>query len=312
VLDIVGRRYWYFLLSLIIIIPGTIALITFHLYLGTDFTGGTEMTIELPQASQGSQIDSALRNITGNPSFVQPVITRDCPVHCQYLVRTRAITLKQYVDVKKALAARWKGGTTLQESTVSGTIASQLTTQAIEAVVAAAVAVLIYISFAFRNAPHPFRFGVAALVAMVHDVLVVLGVFAILGKVLNVEVDAPFVTAMLTIIGFSVHDTIVIFDRIRENLGRRTGEAFEDIVNHSILQSFVRSINTSFTVVLTLLAVFLFTGESIRFFVLALLVGIISGTYSSIFNASQILVVWHNHEIARFLRLGRSEPARAA
>jgi preprotein translocase subunit SecF len=312
VLDIVGRRYWYFLLSLIIIIPGMIALITFHLYLGTDFTGGTEMTIELPQASQGSQIDSALRNITGNPSFVQPVITRDCPVHCQYLVRTRAITLKQYVDVKKALAARWKGGTTLQESTVSGTIASQLTTQAIEAVVAAAVAVLIYISFAFRNAPHPFRFGVAALVAMVHDVLVVLGVFAILGKVLNVEVDAPFVTAMLTIIGFSVHDTIVIFDRIRENLGRRTGEAFEDIVNHSILQSFVRSINTSFTVVLTLLAVFLFTGESIRFFVLALLVGIISGTYSSIFNASQILVVWHNHEIARFLRLGRSEPARAA
>jgi preprotein translocase subunit SecF len=119
---------------------------------------------------------------------------------------------------------------------------------------------------------------------------------------LNVEIDAPFLTAMLTIIGFSVHDTIVIFDRIRENLGRRTGEPFDVIVNHSILQSFVRSINTSFTVVLTLLAIFLFTGEAIRFFVLAMLIGIISGTYSSIFNASQILVVWHNHEIRNFLR----------
>jgi preprotein translocase subunit SecF len=119
-------------------------------------------------------------------------------------------------------------------------------------------------------------------------------------------------TAMLTIIGFSVHDTIVIFDRIRENLGRRTGEPFEVIVNHSILQSFVRSINTSFTVVLTLLAVFLFTGEAIRYFVLAMLIGIISGTYSSIFNASQILVVWHNHEIGRFLGRRRDTAAKAA
>jgi preprotein translocase subunit SecF len=152
---------------------------------------------------------------------------------------------------------------------------------------------------------------------MLHDVLVVLGIFSILGVLLNVEIDAPFVTAMLTIIGFSVHDTIVIFDRIRENLVRRTGDPFDVVVNHSILQSFVRSINTSFTVVLTLLAVFLFTGQSIRFFVLAMLIGVISGTYSSIFNASQILVVWNNHEVGRFVNriLGRGrgpEPAKAA
>jgi preprotein translocase subunit SecF len=200
----------------------------------------------------------------------------------------------------------------VQSSIVSGTIASALTQQAIIAVAAAAIAILLYISFAFRNAPNPIRFGTAAVIAMLHDVLVVLGIFSILGKLLNVEVDAPFVTAMLTIIGFSVHDTIVIFDRIRENLGKRTGEPFDTVVNHSILQSFVRSINTSFTVVLTLLAVFLFTGEAIRFFVLAMLIGIISGTYSSIFNASQILVVWHNHELRRFFRRGGDASARAA
>jgi preprotein translocase subunit SecF len=311
-LNIVGKRYWYFLLSLLIIIPGTVALATVHLKLGTDFTGGTEITLDLPTRNQNNQIDTLLRSVTGNVSFVQPQITTNCPTHCIYLARTKAITIKQYDTIKSKVAKTWKGGKATSQQTVSGTISSQLTQQAIEAVVIAAVAILLYISFAFRNAPHPFRFGVAAVVAMLHDVLVVLGIFSILGALANVEVDAPFVTAMLTIIGFSVHDTIVIFDRIRENLGRRTGEPFDVIVNHSILQSFVRSINTSFTVVLTLLAVFLFTGEAIRFFVLAMLVGIISGTYSSIFNASQILVVWNNHEIRKFLRRGGPEAARAA
>jgi preprotein translocase subunit SecF len=311
-LDIVAKRYWYFALSLVIIIPGTISLLTNHLKLGTDFTGGTEMTFILPQKNQNNQLDGVIRSVTGNVSFVQPQITTNCPTNCVYLARTKAITLKQYQAIQARVARTWKGGKAVTQQTVSGTISSQLTQQAIEAVVVAAVAILAYISFAFRNAPHPFRFGVAALIAMLHDVLVVLGVFSILGVVANVEVDAPFVTAMLTIIGFSVHDTIVIFDRIRENLARRTGEPFDLIVNHSILQSFVRSINTSFTVVLTLLCVFLFTGEAIRFFVLAMLIGIISGTYSSIFNASQILVVWNNHEIRRFLRRGGPESARAA
>lgn len=309
-LNIVGKRYWYFLFSLIIIIPGTISLVTFGLRLGTDFTGGTEMTIQVPKSGQATQIGNIVKNHTGNLNFVQPVLSGKC---CQYLARTREVTHKQELaigaDVKKAFPTS-QG--IVQSSSVSGTIASALTQQAIIAVAAAAIAILLYISFAFRNAPNPFRFGAAAVIAMLHDVLVVLGIFSILGKLLNVEVDAPFVTAMLTIIGFSVHDTIVIFDRIRENLSKRTGEPFETVVNHSILQSFVRSINTSFTVVLTLLAVFLFTGEAIRFFVLAMLIGIISGTYSSIFNASQILVVWHNHELSRFFHRGGDASVRAA
>ena len=313
-LDIVGKRYWYFALSLLIIVPGAISFLTAGLKLGTDFTGGTEITFNIPQSGQSANIDAVIRSVTGSVSFVQSIVSdKSCPQHC-YLVRTKALSRTQYSRVQTAMKHRWPTARALQQSTVSGTIASQLKQQAIIAVSAAAVAILLYISFAFRNAPNPFRFGVAAVVAMLHDVLVVVGIFSILGVLLNVEIDAPFVTAMLTIIGFSVHDTIVIFDRIRENLGRRSGEPFEVVVNHSILQSFVRSINTSFTVVLTLLTVFLFTGEAIRFFVLAMLIGIISGTYSSIFNASQILVVWHNHEISRFLRRrgGESQVKAAA
>jgi preprotein translocase subunit SecF len=309
-LNIVGKRYWYFLFSLIIIIPGTLSLVTFGLRLGTDFTGGTELTIQIPKSGQATQLGNIVRNRTGNLNFVQPVLTGTC---CQYLARTKQINQKQSNQIKADVSQAYPHSPgVVQSSIVSGTIASQLTQQAIIAVAAAAIAILLYISFAFRNAPNPFRFGAAAVIAMLHDVLVVLGIFSILGKLLNVEIDAPFVTAMLTIIGFSVHDTIVIFDRIRENLARRTGESFENVVNHSILQSFVRSINTSFTVVLTLLAVFLFTGEAIRFFVLAMLIGIISGTYSSIFNASQILVVWHNHELSRFFHRGGDASARAA
>ncbi|MGH2442636.1 MAG: protein translocase subunit SecF [Chloroflexota bacterium] len=314
-LNIVSKRYWYFLLSLIIIVPGTISLITFHLKLGTDFTGGTEYTVSIPKANESTNLSKLIGKYTGGVDFVQAIINQKaCPGDCQYLARTKESTNKQNQAIDKAIKAQYLGAKgVVQQNSVSGTIASQLTQQAIIALAVAAIAILLYISFAFRNSPNPFRFGVAALAAMLHDVLVVLGIFSILGATLNVEVDSTFMTAMLTIIGFSVHDTIVIFDRIRENLARRTGEPFAMVVNHSILQSFVRSINTSFTVILTLLAVFLFTGESIRYFVLAMLIGIISGTYSSIFNASQILVVWHNHEIRRFLRRGSAvEPVRAA
>jgi preprotein translocase subunit SecF len=313
--DIVGKRYWYFLLSLIIIIPGAISLVVGGLKLGTDFTGGTEFTISVNKPNANADIANVVGRVIGNVSYVQGIVsTGKCPPDCQYLARTKESSVQQEIkldsEIKKAFPHA-RG--VLAHNTVSGTIASQLTQQAIIAVIAAAVAILLYITFAFRNAPSPIRFGAAAVIAMLHDVLVVLGIFSILGATQNVEVDAPFVTAMLTIIGFSVHDTIVIFDRIRENLARRTGDAFDQVVNHSILQSFVRSINTSFTVVLTLFAVYLFTGQAIRYFVLAMLIGIISGTYSSIFNASQILVVWHNHELRRFLRRrGGEGPARAA
>jgi preprotein translocase subunit SecF len=160
----------------------------------------------------------------------------------------------------------------------------------------AAVGILAYITFAFRGVPHAFRFGTAAILAMLHDVAVVIGVEAILGHFLGWEVDALFLTALLTVIGFSVHDTIVVFDRIRENSQIYRRLHFEKVVNHSIVQTLDRSLNTQLMVMFTLFALALFGGETIRHFVIILLVGVFSGTYSSIFNAAPVLVVWENRE----------------
>ena len=190
-------------------------------------------------------------------------------------------------------------------STVGPVISQELTQQAALLVVLGSIGILIWMTIRF----HDVRFGATALAALLHDVIVVIGTFAILGTFFRVQVDALFVTAVLTVIGFSVHDTIVVYDRIRENRARHIGEPFEQIVNHSILQTFGRSINTSLTVVLTLSALLLFGGAATNYFVLALLIGIVSGTYSSIFNASPLLVVWHNWDDRRRERLataGRS------
>jgi preprotein translocase SecF subunit len=201
----------------------------------------------------------------------------------------------------------------LQNSTVSGSVASETTRNAILAVVAAAVLILLYISFAFRKVARPWRYGACAIIALLHDVLVVVGVFSILGWLFNLQIDALFITALLTVVGFSVHDTIVVFDRIRENMQRRTSETFDQVVNASLVQTMARSLNTSLTVLVTLSALTLFGGETIRVFTGALLLGIFSGTYSSIFNASMLLVIWERGELGlgRFSR-GRTPDGREA
>ena len=191
-------------------------------------------------------------------------------------------------------------------TTIGAVVSADLINQALLLILVGSIGILLWITYRFQDV----KFGVTALVALVHDVIVVVGIFAMLGTIFRIEIDALFVTAMLTVIGFSVHDTIVVFDRIRENRARHAGEPFAEIVNHSILQTFARSIMTSFTVVLTLLSLYLFGGEAIRNFVLALLIGIISGTYSSIFNASPLLVVWHEWDDRRLGRIGSSRAPR--
>jgi len=192
-------------------------------------------------------------------------------------------------------------------ASVSPSVASETTLRAFLAVLAASVFILLYIWFSFRKVAKPWRYGACAIIALLHDVLVVLGVFSILGWLLNVQVDTLFITAILTVVGFSVHDTIVVFDRIRENMQRRTSETFDQVVNASLVQTMARSLNTSLTVIFTLTALTLFGGVSIRTFTLALLIGIISGTYSSIFNASMLLVIWEKGELG-FNRLRRGGP----
>jgi len=193
-------------------------------------------------------------------------------------------------------------------TTVGPVISQELTQQAILLVLIGSLGIMAWMTFRFRD----FRFGMTALAALLHDVIVVVGTFAILGTFFKTEVDALFVTAMLTIIGFSVHDTIVVYDRIRENRARHAGENFSSIVNHSILQTLARSINTSLTVVFTLTALLLFAGSSIQTFILALLIGITSGTYSSIFNAAPLLTVWEEWEERRRVAASGRPVRRAA
>ncbi|GHO43272.1 protein translocase subunit SecF [Ktedonospora formicarum] len=200
----------------------------------------------------------------------------------------------------------------ISSSTVGGSVAEQTKWYSGLAILASSVFILLYLWFSFRKVSRPWRYGACAILAMLHDVLVVVGIFSILGHFFNIQVDALFITALLTVVGFSVHDTIVVFDRIRENMLRHTTETFEQVVNASLVQTMARSLNTSLTVLFTLLALTLFgSSTSIHTFTLTLLIGIASGTYSSIFNASMMLVIWEHGELG-FGLFSRKREAQVA
>jgi preprotein translocase subunit SecF len=295
---IVRHRYWWFALSLLIIVPGAISLALYGLQRGIDFSGGSLWDIRFLERSSEQLNTDQIAQVFASQGFEGA------------LVRTKAATPAQQQQVLEALQGKFGKVERVQVQSVGETVSAESTRSAVIAVLGACVAILVYLTLAFRRAPHPVRYGVCALLAMLHDVLVVVGVASILGVLIGLEVDALFLTALLTVISFSVHDTIVVFDRIRENLiGRRSGETFDYIVNHSIVQTLPRSINTQLTSLFTLTALLLFGGQSIQHFVLILLIGLISGTYSSIFNASQLLVVWENREWQRWF--GRGEAATA-
>lgn len=306
-----SKRKLWFTISLIVIVPGLISLIFFGLRLGIDFTGGTLWEVRFDQATTPEAVEAALRGANVDTVIVQ----RSGPAEDEtYLIRMPEVPegSPRKAELREALQTEVGPFTELEFSTVGGALSTQIRNRAILAVAFASLGILLYMAYAFRNTQNPLLYGSAALVAMLHDVLIVLGVFSILGVLFNVQIDALFITALLTVIGFSVHDTIVVFDRIRENLARMPGEQFEEVVNYSLAQTIVRSLNTSLTVTFTLLALVLFGGGSTRLFVLALLLGVVSGTYSSIFNASQILVAWENGEIQRFLGRFRRQSAPAA
>jgi len=185
---------------------------------------------------------------------------------------------------------------------ISAVVGSETVRNAIIAVIIASIAVLFYVSWAFRRVPSPFRYGTVAIVALIHDVLLVLGLFALLGKIGTTEVNAMFITGVLTVIGYSVNDTIVIFDRIRENVLRHSGSSLIAVVNLSVRETIGRSLNTSLTLVTVIVALLLFGGPTIQSLLLVLLVGVIVGTYSSIFVASLLLVAWETGEFGRALR----------
>ena len=310
------RKTWY-ALSLIVILPGLLSLLVFGIHRGIEFTGGTLWELEFNQDINTEQIINVLTAHGVDSPKVQIAANSSGTSNRVAVIRMKEL---QQGSVKKqeletALNNDVGPFIQLQLSSVGSSVSRDITRRAIFAVGLASIGILAYIAYAFRNTQNPVLYGTCALVAMLHDVLVVLGIFSILGELFGTEIDSLFVTAVLTIIGFSVHDTIVVFDRIRENLARRVAPTFEEVVNYSLAQTIVRSLNTSMTVTFTLFALYLFGGESTREFVLALLIGVISGTFSSIFSASQLLVSWENGEIQalwhRVTSLGRNRAAVA-
>ena len=301
-LNIVGKRNWYFLFSLIIIIPGIISMVTLGFRFGIDFQGGSEFLLKFQNNPTLAAVQSAV-SAEGVNGVVQQASGGT------FIIRTGVLDPQQSQAFEDQVSAKLGTAIDANKSSVSQvgpTVAQEIVTGALIAVVVASLLILFYLAFRFRRVPggvrSGFQFAGSALLALLHDVFLVAGIFSILGRVFNLrigEVDSLFMTAILTVVGFSVHDTIVIFDRIRENMIVSQRLTFEQVANLSIMQSAARSIITSFTVVLVLLSLLLFGGDTIKGFVLALLIGIISGTYSSIFNATPLLVVWRKLQPVR-------------
>lgn len=285
-LNIIGKRKLWFSLSLLIIIPGLVSMI-YHwvtvgtpLNLGIDFTGGNLINIEFKKDVTVGQIRGALDSIGLGKSVIQMSGTKTV------LLRTPVLDDKKQADLLKVLNDKVApfDKAKMRIDKVGPVMGSELTRNAIYALLIAFTLKLIYIAFRFE-----FKFGISAIIALFHDILLVLGIFSLFWW----EVDSAFVAAMLTVVGYSINDTIIIFDRIRENLKRRKkGQDVETLANDSIMQTLVRSINTGVTTLLVLIALILFGGGNLRYFILAMLIGIISGIYSSIFNAAPLWVVF--------------------
>ncbi len=298
-MDFAGKRIWFFIFSFLVIAPGVVFLaIAPGLKAGIDFTGGSSMTLGFSESSNVKQ--SQIRDILIDQGY--PETTVQNLGDSNFFVRTKELDDNEKTNITQTLITKLdpESKSILRSfDLVSPVVASETVLNAVWAVLAAAIGIFIYVWWAFRNVPSPFRYGLAAIVALLHDTLIVVGAFAILGELFDIEVNTMFLIAVLTVIGYSVNDTIVVFDKIRENVLIHVNRPFTEIVNLSISETIGRSINTSFTLLITLAALLLFGGATIREFLYVLLIGVVAGTYSSIGIASQVLVSWEQKSLGR-------------
>ena len=302
-IDLIGKRRWYFVISLVVIVPGLVAMVYSTWVHGTplrlsiDFTSGSFLELRFEEPVPPSEV----RAIYVDRGYLDTSVQSadDGRTVC---VRSKQLDQETKGGIVAELEARFGPADELRYESVGPTVGREVTRAAMIAVVVGSFAILLFIIVAFRGVPKAFRYGVCAIAAMVHDVLVATGLFSIMGLVAGWEVDALFLTAVLTVVGFSVQDTIVVFDRIRENLPKRRGEPYELVVNRSLLETLHRSLATQLNAMFVLAAILLFGGATIKQFVAVLLVGMVSGTYSSIFTAVPLLVVWETGEASAGLR----------
>ena len=289
-IDFVGKRHWFFLGSAIAVVVAVFALGAFGLRPGIDFSGGTSMTLRFePQVEQ-----SALRQAMTDYGSADAIIQKSGD---DYLMRLKLLSLEERESLLSTLQTEFGGElTVLDYNTVSPSIATETARQAGLALVFASIAMLLYIAWSFRKMPSPLKWGTCAIVALVHNIVIVAGLFALLGKLRGVEVDALFITGLLTIVGYTINNTVVVFDRVRENRSKGISPDLGITVNCSLVETLVRTVNTSLTTLCVILALLLFGGSTIYYFILVLFVGLLVGTYSSMFIAGPLLVTWEKRE----------------
>jgi preprotein translocase subunit SecF len=294
--DIVGKRFWFFLISGVVILIAIISLVTFGLKSGIEFSSGSIVTVSFEQEVDRDNLKQELASLGYANALIQRIGGED------FLIRTHELTSEDKASLEDALAAKFGHLSETEFNSVSPMIAEETARNAAIAVAVAAIGILLYITWAFRRMPKPFHYGTCAIIALLHDALVALGVFSILGGILGWEINLMFITGILAVIGYSVNNTVVVFDRIRENLSKDVRVDFETVVNNSLVETLSRSLNTSLTTLFVVLALLLFVGESIQNFAVVLLIGIIAGTFSSLCIAPQLLVVWEKGEWSRFIQ----------
>jgi len=310
VLHLVRRRYLYFAISALVIVPGIVAMVVSTVQYGSpvrlsiDFTSGSYVEVQFVEAVTAGAVREAFLEEGLDVASVQ--LTDGDRIA---IVRTEVIDVATKDRVVARLVQRLGPVTERRFDSVGPSISQEVTRNALIAVAVAAVVILGFITFAFRKVAHPFRYGLCAIAAMVHDILVTVGLFSLAGLLWGWEADTLFLSALLTVIGFSVQDTIVVYDRIRENVPKMRGVPFEEVVDHSLTQTLHRSLATQLNAMFVMVAILLFGGATIKQFIVVMFVGLASGTYSSIFNAVPLLVVWENREIPRFLRRLLGRPA---
>ncbi|MBI4359108.1 MAG: protein translocase subunit SecF [Candidatus Nealsonbacteria bacterium] len=283
--NFVKYRRFYYLFSGLLILASLFSVFRFGLKMGIEFTGGSLMELQFENRPANQEIQEKLAKLNLGEIVVQPTGERGV------FLRFKEIDEAAHQEVLREL----NNPQEMSFETIGPTIGQELERKTLWAVFLALIAITVYIALAFRRVSgqvNSFQYGLASLIALFHDVLIPIGAFALLGHFYNLEITIAFVAALLTVLGFSVHDTIVVFDRVRENLLKKSSLSFEEVVNLSLNQTLGRSINTVLTVLFTLLAIYFFGGETLRPFALSLIIGVTSGAYSSIFIASPLLVTW--------------------
>lgn len=293
--DIIGKRFWFFAISGIVILVGIISLLSVGLPSGIEFSSGSMLTVKFEEPVEYDHFKDELNNMGYTDAIIQSA------GEGQFLIRTHELSDTEKLELESSLSDHFGQVSEASFSSVSEQVASETVNNAAIAVAIAAVGILLYVTWAFRRMPRPLHYGACAIVALVHDALIAMGVFSIIGAILGWEINLMFITGLLAVIGYSVNNTVVIFDRIRENLTRGIGATFEDVVNNSLVETLSRSVNTSLTTLVVILALLLFVGATIQNFVVVLIIGVIAGTFSSVCIAPSLLVVWDKKEWGRFI-----------